>query len=186
MSRCGGLDFLSGFWRIHFSTQQHVLVWTEETLVNTANSIINFYNTHGFNEFTYIADNKVKCLHPLLAKGVNSNTATNNKQAADIEKHIHMIKECFHAIVSRLPYKCIPACIIMEIFSFCILWLNIFPPKNGIFELLSVHHIHWNHSGCAKTFQNLIWCICKSSQWSWPDQQWHTLHCPCHLFGAQQ
>ena len=39
--------------------------------------------------------------------------------------------------------QCLPVHIIMELFSFCILWLNIFPPKNCISMFLSLHHIQY-------------------------------------------
>ena len=43
--------------------------------------------------------------------------------------------------VTMLPFKLIPARIIIKLIHYCVFWLNSFPAKNGISDVLSPHAI---------------------------------------------
>ena len=82
------------------------------------NSVINYYNNRGFDVRTCIVDGEFECLHPHLVGGINLNTTALNEYAAEIEQHIRTIKECFRAVRSTLPFKRLPARLIIELVFF--------------------------------------------------------------------
>jgi hypothetical protein len=51
---------------------------------------------------------------------------------AKIERQIRVIKDLSRDIRSTLPFKRLPARVIIEVVSFVTLWLNSFPPSSGV------------------------------------------------------
>ena len=50
----------------------------------------------------------------------------------DIEVTICIIKKHFCVILDGLPYKQLPAWMIVELVMFCIMQFHAFPPKSGV------------------------------------------------------
>eukprot|EP00957_Ditylum_brightwellii_P126301 9629561-Ditylum_brightwellii.AAC.1 len=81
-------------------------------------------------------DNKFGCLQKDL-KPIGLDNTSANKHVPEIKRQNHVIKECARAIKCTLPFKKIPTIMIIEIISFVVTWLNVFPPKLGISKHLS-------------------------------------------------
>ena len=60
------------------------------------------------------------------------NTAAAQEHVAEIEQRIQVVKECTRCDTSLLPFPLIPQLVIVHIVYNVIMWLNTFPPKNGI------------------------------------------------------
>jgi hypothetical protein len=65
------------------------------------------------------------------------NTASNKECIPKIERYIWTVKECTCTIYNTLPFKHMPGCMIIEMVSSSVFWLNAFHAKNGISPTLS-------------------------------------------------
>ena len=148
----------SGYCLIKFMTMKYIPVHTQHTLAIALRNIINFYNTHG----------KFKCLQQLIG-GVDMNANVNEKHVENIEVIIHTIKEMFHSIHSSLPYKYLPAQMIVKLISFSNMWLSAFPLKFVIFNPQTIT------MGTTLDYNKhcRLWCKCQG-----------TWHMSMHLFGT--
>jgi hypothetical protein len=63
---------------------------------------------------------------------VTLNTTAADENVPDIERQIRTMKERARAIRSTLPFKRLPARIIIELVHLSTLWLNAFPPSSGV------------------------------------------------------
>ena len=80
---------------------------------------------------------------------------------------IRMMKERIRAIVNQLPFKSYPHRLIVEMVYNVVFWLNIFPHKDGVHEVMSPHTIltglhinttntvHSNSAGMCKYTRNM-------------------------------
>jgi hypothetical protein len=72
-------------------------------------------------------DREFECLRDDIPES-NLNTAAASEHAPDIERQIRVIKERMRAIKRTLPFKRLPARIVIEMMQYAVLWLNGFPP----------------------------------------------------------
>ena len=68
---------------------------------------------------------------------ININSATTRKHFPEIERGIQVIKDRSHYIQIKLPYKCIPKWIIIELIIFFTMWIDTFPVKIGVSDTFS-------------------------------------------------
>ena len=55
-----------------------------------------------------------------------------NKHVGDIERFVCTVKEQMRAMCCMLLYRAIPNAMVIHLFQFLLLWLNIFPPRGGV------------------------------------------------------
>jgi hypothetical protein len=69
---------------------------------------------------------------------VTLNTTSYDEYVGDIERYIRTIKERVRSVFNSLPFKQIPARMIIELAKSAVFGRNTFPAKNGVFvELIS-------------------------------------------------
>ncbi len=76
-----------------------------------------------------------------LVPGLNINTTAAKEHVPEIERRIRLIKERGRGILNTLPFKKMPQIILMELVYHVVLWLNAFPSRSGISEILSPREI---------------------------------------------
>ena len=72
-----------------------------------------------------------------MAMGITLNVAAANKHVPQIERRFRVIKERSRAIRNSLPYATMPKIMVVELMYFVVHWLNDFPARNGVSEMLS-------------------------------------------------
>ena len=115
---------------LKFTTVQWICGRSAATLVQGLRSIAKIYKNCGFEIKTAFMDGEFESLRPLLNFTLNI-TATN-KHILEVEQMIRIVKERARAIFSVLPFKHIPARMMVELIKFVVLWINAFPSHSGI------------------------------------------------------
>jgi hypothetical protein len=64
--------------------------------------------------------------------GVTLNICSWEEHVPVAERRIRTLKERCRCICNTLPFKKLPGMLIVQMVSTCKVWLNIFPPKDGI------------------------------------------------------
>ncbi len=68
--------------------------------------------------------------------GINVNCVAAEEHVHEIERHIRTIKERSRSVVCMLPFKQLPARIVIELIHYVVFWLNSFPARKGISDAL--------------------------------------------------
>ena len=119
-------------WHIKFGTGESLSNVKVPTLSGCMKHIHQLYMQQGFRVTEVLMDGQFEPLHGDLAKlGIYLNVVSANEHVPEIEHFIRTVKECARAIYNVLPFQCIPALMIIEMVSSCLLWLNNFPPGGG-------------------------------------------------------
>ena len=84
---------------------------------------------------------KLRNLVPILA----INTTAAREHVPEVEWKIRLIKERGRGILNTLPFKKMPRLMLIELIYHVVLWLNAFPAKSGVSEMLSPHEIVYRH-----------------------------------------
>jgi hypothetical protein len=84
---------------------------------------------------------KLQNLVPILA----INTTVAREHVPEVERKIRLIKERGRCILNTLPIKKMPRLMLIELIYHVVLWLNAFPAKSGVSEMLSPHEIVYRH-----------------------------------------
>jgi hypothetical protein len=132
-----GIPFVVSLSRkIKFTTSEYIPRRSKPLLVKSLKKIINIYNHRGFNVVTALMDREFE---PLRDEGpeVTLNTAAADEHVPGIERQMCTMKERARDIRSTLPFKCLPARMIIELVHFSTLWLNAFPPSSGVSDTFS-------------------------------------------------
>ena len=80
---------------------------------------------------------------------ITINVTGRNEHVLAIERAIRTIKERTRAIVNQLPFKAYPHRLIVEMVYNVTFWLNVFPHRDGVHEVMSprtiLTELHINH-----------------------------------------
>ena len=85
---------------------------------------------------TYFSDGQFDCLHNEV-EGVDVDTSGHNEHVGDIERLIRVIKERVRSIRAGLPFRRLPRRVLIDMVTFVMFWLNLFPPRGGISRIYS-------------------------------------------------
>jgi hypothetical protein len=119
--------------KIKFTTIEYVTNISEPNLIKSLLKIISLLRASGFNPSTALMDREFECLRlDLMSHGVNLNTTAVSEHLPDIEMQIRLVKERSQALRSTLPFKLIPGRMIIDMLANVVLWINAFPPSNGV------------------------------------------------------
>jgi hypothetical protein len=77
----------------------------------------------------------------LADMGITLNTASNDEHVPKIERHIRTRKKRVRCAYKTLPFKRVPARMVVEMVYCGTFWLNSFPPTDGISTVLSLRAI---------------------------------------------
>jgi hypothetical protein len=116
---------------IKFTTSEYVPRRTKPILIKLLKKFLNIYHKRGFKVITTLMDNEFAPLKDDLPE-INLNSTAADEHVSEIERQTRVIKERSRAIRSTLPFKRLPASIIIELVNFVTLWLNAFPSSSGV------------------------------------------------------
>jgi hypothetical protein len=86
---------------------------------------------------TLLMDGEFEPLRGDLANmGITLNTSSRNKHVPKIERHISTLKEGIRCVYNTLPFKHVPAHMVVEMVYYGMFWLNSFPPTDGMSTVL--------------------------------------------------
>eukprot|EP00957_Ditylum_brightwellii_P110558 8433137-Ditylum_brightwellii.AAC.1 len=83
-------------------------------------------------------DKEFDCLKgELSAIGMDLNPTAAAEYVPDTERSNQTMIEQVWSVYCTLPYTALPNTMIKELVNFCVMWLNVFPPKSGLSATLS-------------------------------------------------
>ena len=96
------------------------------------------YTTWGFRIKAILGDGQFQHIQQeIQQKGVILNICSANEHIPEIERYIRTLKERVRRIATVLPFKEYSPRLIVEMVYICVFWLNSFPHKDGIHDILS-------------------------------------------------
>jgi hypothetical protein len=117
--------------RLRFITAEAIKSRQKKVLVDALKQVVNLYKCFGFHVHTCFADGEFTHLQHQV-EGVYLDTTGHDEHVGDIERVIRVIKERVRSVRSSMPCTRVPRRIIIELVTFCVFWLNSFPPKGGV------------------------------------------------------
>jgi hypothetical protein len=104
-----------------------------DTILKKITDVRNVYLKRGFLLEIVEVDGQFEPIRGTLSKlGVTLSICSREEHVPVAERRIHILKERCRCICNTLPFKKLPAMLIVQMVSTCNLWLSIFPPKDGI------------------------------------------------------
>ena len=123
---------------IKFCTVENIADRSKDTLLKCFKHVVDYYNRRGFSVKFILMDPESSPMQQDVAHlGVTLNPASYKEHCGDIERMIRTIKERVRCGWNKLPYDPKPHLMIRELINFTVMWLNAFPPKEGISKTLS-------------------------------------------------
>jgi hypothetical protein len=127
---------------IRFGTATTLAGMKAPELFGCIKQIQRVYTQRGFHMNEILMDGQFECLHGDLASiGILLNTVSAGEHVPEAERYIRTIEERVRAIYNTLPYKRMPALMIIEMVKASVLWLNSFPHPKGVSQELSPQSI---------------------------------------------
>jgi hypothetical protein len=104
-----------------------------DTILKQITDVRNIYIKRGFLLETVEVDGQFEPLCGTISEmGVTLNKCYCEEHVPVAERRICTLKERCRRICNALPFKKLPGMLVVQMVSTCNLWLNIFPPKDGI------------------------------------------------------
>ncbi len=100
-----------------------------DNLAQSLRETIKWYQCRGFRVQSPLMDSEFEKVKAHLLEVV-VNTTSAGEHVGDVEWHIKTIKEWGQGIVNTLPFKQMPARMMVELIHFCTMWLTTIPSKN--------------------------------------------------------
>ena len=69
--------------------------------------------------------------------GIWLNEVAEDEHVGEIEQYIQTVKERCHSACTVLPFKRLPARMVIELVRRAVFWLNAFPHQNGVSDTMS-------------------------------------------------
>jgi hypothetical protein len=134
----GGILFLITTSRnIQFTTIEKLESKTTKLLVHGLIKVIQLYQRQGLMVQTLLADNEFETVRDAMnEREVNVNICAPHEHVPEVERKIRTVKERVRGILTTLPFKVIPSVIIVHAVVFSVMWINFFPPKDGVSQFL--------------------------------------------------
>ena len=123
---------------IKFTTVEHLKNRKAKNILEAISHVKAIYELRGFKITTLLMDGEFAPMKfDLLALGMTLNVTAANEHVPRIERQIRVIKERVRATRHTLPFRSIPAVMLIELVYFSTMWLNAFPPKGGVSDNIS-------------------------------------------------
>ena len=140
------LFFVTILRHIRFSTSKFLKNKKSDTIFLAIKHVYQTYLKRGFKLKTLMLDGEFgkDGLHGEVAGlGCNFNAVTREEHVPQVERNIRTIKDRSRSVVSMLPFKLIPARIIIKLIRYCVFWLNSLPAKMES-QMFSVREQLWS------------------------------------------
>jgi len=123
---------------IHFGTAKLLKDMKNTMLITSIEQVMQAYIAWGFKIKAILGDGQFQHIQQdIQQKVVILNICSANEHVPEIERYIRTLKECVCSIATILPFKEYPPRVIVEMVYNCVFWLNSFPHRDGIHDLLS-------------------------------------------------
>ena len=123
---------------IRFGTVEPLQSRNQSAIIAALQSVIQVYRRGGFQVIAALMDGEFAPLGgELAALGVALNTTAQDEHVGEVERYIRTVKERMRATYNTLPFRHIPARIVIEMARAAIYWLNAFPSKRGVSQTMS-------------------------------------------------
>ena len=134
-----GIPFLITLSRnVRFGTVEELKGKHQPVVMKAFDNVIGAYKAGGFKVEYALIDGKFECYRADLGlREVTLNTTARDSHVGDIERYIRTIKERTRASYNSVPFKRIPALMVIEMVKHSVFWRNAFPAENGISDELS-------------------------------------------------
>ncbi|KAL7466255.1 hypothetical protein ACHAXS_006545 [Conticribra weissflogii] len=126
--------------KIKFITTHYLPIRTSNDLAESLKETIRLYQRGGFKVQTLLMDGEFEKVKTLLPE-VIVNTTSAGEHVGEVERHIRTIKERTQGITNTLPFRTMPARMMVELIYFCTMWLNAIPNRNGVTQQFSPREI---------------------------------------------
>ncbi|KAI2501035.1 Reverse transcriptase (RNA-dependent DNA polymerase) [Fragilaria crotonensis] len=125
---------------IRFSTSEFLTNRKSDTIFKAISHVHQTYAKRGFHIEVILMDgefDKDGLVGDVAELGISINCVAAEEHVPEIERHIRTIKERSRSVVGMLPFKQLPARIVIELIHYVVFWLNSFPVQRGISDVLS-------------------------------------------------
>ncbi|KAI2502324.1 Reverse transcriptase (RNA-dependent DNA polymerase) [Fragilaria crotonensis] len=125
---------------IRFSTSEFLTNRKSDTIFKAITHVHQTYAKRGFHIEVILMDgefDKDGLVGDVAELGISINCVAAEEHVPEIERHIRTIKERSRSVVGMLPFKQLPARIVIELIHYVVFWLNSFPVQRGISDVLS-------------------------------------------------
>jgi hypothetical protein len=130
--------FMTVSRHIKFGTAEMLQNQQSKTMLAAIKQVKGIYMKRGFRLNVLLMDGQFEVLRGDLAEmQITLNTASNNEHVPEIERYIRTTKERTRCVYNTLPFKRLPARMIIEMVYYSTFWLNSFPADDGISDTLS-------------------------------------------------
>jgi hypothetical protein len=103
---------------------------------------ISVYARRGLIVTHALMDGQFKCLrNDIYDIGIDLNIVGANEHVPEAERYIRTLKERMRCIYNTVPFKKMPARMIIGLAYGCVFWLNNFPAHDGVSSTLSPRNI---------------------------------------------
>jgi hypothetical protein len=128
--------------KLNFGTVEVLQNRKATTILSAIKSVRYMYNKRGLTIELGLMDNEFEPLRvELMRIGIQLNVTANDEHVPEVERYIRTIKERVRCVYNSLPYRQIPARMLIEMVHASVFWLNNFPPKHGISDTMSPRYI---------------------------------------------
>ena len=105
-------------------------------------TVVTLYRKAGFTVTTALMDGEFVPLRRGLAEiSITLSETSRDKHVGDIERYIRTVKERMRAIYNTMPFRKVPARLVIEMAKTAVFWLKAFPVLGGASGNLSPHTI---------------------------------------------
>ena len=123
---------------LRFGTAENISNQNMKTLLASVKQVKSTYMKRGFILTHVLMDGQFEPLRADLADiQIDLNTVSADEHVPEIERHIRTVKERVRCIYNTLPFKKMPARLIIEMVYTSVFWINSFPHADGVSKLLS-------------------------------------------------
>ena len=122
--------------KIKFRTVATVEKRTKATTIKEMKTVLNTYNTRGFEVVELHADMEFECIQEAMRPTL-MNLNARDDHVGEVERSIRTIKERVRADVHGMPFKRLPKLMIIALVQRAVKVLNQFPALDGVSSTLS-------------------------------------------------
>lgn len=123
---------------VRFGTTEALTNQKANTIMACIRVINKLYQARGFRISIMKMDGEFEPLRGELSFiGITLNTVSRDEHVPEIERRIRTLKERARASFNTLPFKRMPAQMVIQMVYHANFWLNVFPPSEGISGIIS-------------------------------------------------
>jgi hypothetical protein len=130
---------------IKFSTAEMLKNQKSATILAAIKQVKSIYMKRGFHLSHMLMDGQFEPIRAVLADlQITLNTVSRDEHVPEIERHIRTTKERTRCVYNTLPFRKMPARMVIEMVYSSTFWLNSFPHNDGVSKTLRpLCHRRW-------------------------------------------